>query len=54
MFDDGISSFGASKVSPAEPLSLRMCAGLIVLGSAGSYALAYAIIMGLSRFVESL
>jgi hypothetical protein len=53
MFDDGTSSFGAAKVSTAEPLSLRMCAGLIVLGSVGSYALAYAIIIGLSRFIES-
>jgi hypothetical protein len=54
MFDDRISSIGAPKVSTAEPFSLRMCAGLIVLGSAGSYALAYAIIVGLSRFIQSL
>ena len=53
MFDDRISSIGAPEVSATEPFSMRMCAGLIVLGSVGSYALAYAIIVGLSRFIQS-
>lgn len=54
MLDDRISPLSASKaMSTTEPLPVRMCAALIALGSAGSYALAYAIVVGLSRFIQS-